>query len=148
MQDAVGDLAVPSSTGSGTLYAWRLVNGFWGLVSAALDLAPTMLALRDLHMVLDFQLVRIRLVFWLHNVLLDVALTRVCAYRSTLINASIYYECAHAQFLGFGLLLTSLALRRWREMRFGSPWLRNFLADYGVCCRPKTLFPVPIDAVV
>ena len=78
-----GIWAVPSSTGSGTLCAWRLVNGFWGLVSAALDLAPTMLALRDLHMVLDFQLVRIRLVFWLHNVLLDVALTRVCAYRST-----------------------------------------------------------------
>ena len=41
------------------------------------------------------------------------------------------YLC-RLQFLGFGLLLTSLWLRRWRETRFGPPWLRSFLADYGV----------------
>ena len=39
-QDPVGDLSVPSSTGLGTLYVWRLVNGFWGLVSAAYSLIP------------------------------------------------------------------------------------------------------------
>ena len=39
-QDAVGDLSVPSSTGGGALYVWRLVNGFWGLVSAAHQLIP------------------------------------------------------------------------------------------------------------
>ena len=38
-QDAVGDLSVPSSTGAGALYAWRLVNGFWGLVSTAYHLS-------------------------------------------------------------------------------------------------------------
>lgn len=38
----------------------------------------------------------------------------------------------HAQFLGFGLLLTSLWLRQSRRNRFGPPWLRGFLADYGV----------------
>ncbi len=61
------------------------------------------------------------------------SLKMVCVLTSYLSLMSGVCPCA--QFLGFGLLLTSMALRRWRETRFGPPWLRSFLADYGVCRR-------------
>ncbi len=42
------------------------------------------------------------------------------------------YPLPFTQFLGFGMLLSSLWLRQSRRRRFGPPWFRGFLEDYGV----------------